>query len=72
MLDHLKDGPKQRTSIMTTAATSWKVYSRRLEMLSTYGLIEELDDMDKSIALTDKGREFLNYYDKIVELFPKE
>ena len=72
MLDHLKDGPKLRTSLMNAAATSYKVYSHRLDVLISHGLIREVDDMERSVELTQKGYEFTTVYEKLLELFPKE
>lgn len=72
MLDHLKDGPKLRTSLMNAAGTSWKVYSHRLDVLIQHGLIKEVDDMERSIELTQKGWEFTTVYETLLELFPKE
>lgn len=72
MLDHLKDGPKLRTSLMQAAGTSWTVYSHRLEVLIKHDLIREVDDMERSVELTQKGYEFTKLYETLVELFPKE
>lgn len=72
MLSVLKDGERLRTSIMNEAETSWTVYSKRLALLIEHGLIEELDGMDRPVALTDKGRKFISYYENLNEIFPKE
>jgi predicted transcriptional regulator len=72
MLDHLKEGPKLRTSLMQAAGTSWTVYRHRLDVLLQHGLIKEVDDMERSIELTQKGFEFTRHYENLLALFPKE
>jgi len=68
MLKVLKDGPQLRTSLMKYGNTSFKVYRKRLADWLLQGLIEECDDMDKSVQLTEKGWKLLKSYETLMEM----
>jgi len=65
MMALLRDGPMLRTRLMTDVRTSYKVYRKRFIFLMNKGLIEECDDMDKSIQLTELGWKFIRNYEAL-------
>ena len=64
----LRDGPIQRSKLMTMAGTSYTLYKIRLDIFIRNNLIEEMDDFDKSVQITPLGLEFIDHFERIMEL----
>lgn len=71
ILAPLKDGPIQRSKLMTMAHTSYTLYKARLDLFIENSLIEEMDDFDRSVQLTERGWKFLLNYENAIGLLKK-
>ena len=77
ILSAVKDGVDKPTRIMYAANMSWKPVQRILSHLVEQGLLEvrmntESRQPKKRYALTDKGANVLDYFEKIKEILPLE
>lgn len=71
VLSPLKDGPLQRSKLMQIAHTSYTLYKKRMDAFITNELIEEMDDFDHSVELTERGWKFIQCYETILDLLKK-
>ncbi len=77
ILSAVKDGVDKPTRIMYAANMSWKPVQRILSHLVEQGLLEvrintESRQSKKRYALTDKGANVLDYFEKAKEILPLE
>ncbi len=77
ILSAVKDGVDKPTRIMYAAHMSWKPVQRILSHLVEQGLLEvrintESRQSKKRYALTDKGANVLDYFEKAKEILPLE
>ena len=77
ILSAVKDGVDKPTRIMYAANMSWKPVQRILSHLVEQGLLEvrmntESRQSKKRYALTDKGANVLDYFEKVKEILPLE
>jgi predicted transcriptional regulator len=77
ILSAVKDGVDKPTRIMYAANMSWKPVQRVLSHLVEQGLLEvrintESRQSKKRYALTDKGANVLDYFEKAKEILPLE
>ena len=77
ILSAVKDGVGKPTRIMYAANMSWKPVQRILSHLVEQGLLEvrintESRQSKKRYALTDKGANVLDYFEKAKEILPLE
>jgi predicted transcriptional regulator len=77
ILSAVRDGVDKPTRIMYAANMSWKPVQRILSHLVEQGLLEvrmntESRQSKKRYALTDKGANVLDYFEKAKEILPLE
>ncbi len=77
ILSAVKDGVDKPTRIMYAANMSWKPVQKILSHLVEQGLLEvrmntESRQSKKRYALTDKGANVLDYFEKAKEILPLE
>ena len=77
ILSAVKDGVDKPTRIMYAANMSWKPVQRILSHLVEQGLLEvrmntESRQSKKRYALTDKGANVIDYFEKAKEILPLE
>jgi predicted transcriptional regulator len=77
ILSAVKDGVDKPTRIMYAANMSWKPVQRILSHLVEQGLLEvrmntESRQSKRRYALTDKGANVLDYFEKAKEILPLE
>ncbi len=77
ILSAVKDGVDKPTRIMYAANMSWKPVQRVLSHLVEQGLLEvrintESRQSKTRYALTDKGANVLDYFEKAKEILPLE
>ena len=69
ILKTLIDGGTTKTRIMQLTMVSWKMLHKHLSGLEQLQLLRYAEDPDTKIYLTDKGEEFLQKYEKLIEIF---
>ena len=77
ILSAVKDGVDKPTRIMYAANMSWKPVQKILSHLVEQGLLEvrmntESRQSKKRYALTDKGANVIDYFEKAKEILPLE
>jgi predicted transcriptional regulator len=77
ILSAVKDGVDKPTRIMYAANMSWKPVQKILSHLVEQGLLEvrmntESRQSKRRYALTDKGANVLDYFEKAKEILPLE
>jgi predicted transcriptional regulator len=77
ILSSVRDGVDKPTRIMYAANMSWKPVQRILSNLVEQGLLEvrmnaESRQSKKRYALTEKGANVLDYFEKAKEILPLE
>ena len=77
ILSAVKDGVDKPTRIMYAANMSWKPVQRILSHLVEQGLLEvrmntESRQSKRRYALTDKGANVIDYFEKAKEILPLE
>ncbi len=69
ILKLLADSGMAKTKLMQLAVISWISLNEELDALDKMQLLEYPHEYDKNYYITDKGREFIDTYEKLMEIY---
>lgn len=58
-----------KTRLMNMTFLSWDILNQELDALDQLQLLQKSENIDKRIYLTERGKTFMEKYEKLMEIF---